>query len=187
MRTTVPTTLSTLALLVSLSAPGLAVEYYVDQAHPQADDANPGTEEQPWLSIQHGADTAVAGDTVFVKAGSYVERVRLQNPGEADSLIRFVATPRRSVLMHGFTIDGGDYVSIESFDITRSDLFTEWDETQGFFVRASHDPIVDNNIHEQPSSANTGYWHHPLPVDVHVANNTNYSVQAGIMVQGSEW
>ncbi len=48
--------------------------YYVDRSHVSASDANPGTEALPWLTIQHAADTLVAGDTVLVKAGSYPER-----------------------------------------------------------------------------------------------------------------
>ncbi|NQU75286.1 MAG: hypothetical protein HQ546_03090, partial [Planctomycetes bacterium] len=53
----------------------LAEEYYVDQAHPQATDANPGTEALPWQTINKAVGTAEAGDTVWIKAGKYHEGV----------------------------------------------------------------------------------------------------------------
>ncbi|WP_367872908.1 right-handed parallel beta-helix repeat-containing protein [Luteolibacter sp. Populi] len=42
-------------------------------------DANPGTAELPWRTIQRAASTAVAGDVVNIHAGSYAERVTLVN------------------------------------------------------------------------------------------------------------
>jgi parallel beta-helix repeat protein len=44
-------------------------------------DANPGTESQPWRTIRKAAGTAVAGDTVYIRGGTYNERVSLQNSG----------------------------------------------------------------------------------------------------------
>src|SRR3972149_340491 len=35
------------------------------------DDANPGTLDQPWSTIQHAADILNPGETVFVRAGMY--------------------------------------------------------------------------------------------------------------------
>jgi hypothetical protein len=45
--------------------------FYVDQKNPTADDSNPGTENQPWKTMQIACETLVAGDTVLVKAGEY--------------------------------------------------------------------------------------------------------------------
>jgi len=50
--------------------------YYVAK---NGSDSNPGSESQPWLTIQKAADTMVAGDTVYVKAGTYTEQVTPQN------------------------------------------------------------------------------------------------------------
>jgi hypothetical protein len=46
----------------------LATEYYVA---PTGNDSNPGTLEQPFGTVQKGADTAVAGDTVYLRGGTY--------------------------------------------------------------------------------------------------------------------
>ncbi|MFC1610629.1 right-handed parallel beta-helix repeat-containing protein [Myxococcota bacterium] len=45
------------------------------------DTANDGSSSSPFRTIQKGADTANAGDSVFVHAGIYYERVYLNNSG----------------------------------------------------------------------------------------------------------
>jgi hypothetical protein len=46
----------------------LATEYYVA---PTGSDSNPGTKDSPFATLQKGADTAVAGDTVWIRGGTY--------------------------------------------------------------------------------------------------------------------
>jgi hypothetical protein len=53
-------------LLASQSA--LAKEYYVA---PTGADSNPGTLDQPFATVQKGADIAVSGDTVYLRGGTY--------------------------------------------------------------------------------------------------------------------
>jgi hypothetical protein len=37
---------------------------------------HPGTLQQPWLTIQHAANVATPGSTVYVRTGTYEERVK---------------------------------------------------------------------------------------------------------------
>ncbi|HYQ04690.1 MAG TPA: right-handed parallel beta-helix repeat-containing protein [Polyangiaceae bacterium] len=46
----------------------LAADYYVS---PMGADSNPGTLAAPFATLQKGADTAVAGDTVYIRGGTY--------------------------------------------------------------------------------------------------------------------
>jgi hypothetical protein len=62
--------------------------YYVSQNHPQASDANPGTESAPWLTIQHAADVAQPGDTIVVYPGSY-DRVTVNEGGTPGQYVTF--------------------------------------------------------------------------------------------------
>jgi hypothetical protein len=73
--------------------------HYVNQNHPQANDGNPGTETQPWRTIQHAADVAQPGDTIIVYPGSY-ERVAIQHGGTPGSFVTFkaVTVPDRSLI-----------------------------------------------------------------------------------------
>jgi MYXO-CTERM domain-containing protein len=50
------------------SKESLATEYYVATT---GSDSNPGTEAAPFATLQKGADTAVAGDTVWIHGGTY--------------------------------------------------------------------------------------------------------------------
>jgi hypothetical protein len=50
-------------------------------------DNNPGSEASPWLTIQKAVNTAVAGDTIYIKAGTYAERIDFPNSGSAGNYI----------------------------------------------------------------------------------------------------
>ena len=70
--------------------------YYVNKAI--GSDANSGTITDPFATIQHAADSATAGDTVFIASGSYDERVVCAtNSGLATSPIVF--TPFDSAIV----------------------------------------------------------------------------------------
>ncbi|MFQ5771402.1 MAG: right-handed parallel beta-helix repeat-containing protein, partial [bacterium] len=95
--------------------------YYVAKT---GSDTNPGTEAQPWLTIQKAADTMVAGDTVYVRAGVYSERVIVRNSGIQGNLITIKNYPGETPVIDtnyspgGFYIEGS-YIHIEGFEITR--------------------------------------------------------------------
>ncbi len=59
-----------------LALPAWAATYYVDAGHPAASDANSGTEALPWRTLQRATSPlgsgVAAGDTVYVKNGTYV-------------------------------------------------------------------------------------------------------------------
>jgi hypothetical protein len=55
-----------LGLFVAKNA--FAAEYYVS---PTGSDSNPGTQASPWGTVQKAANTAVAGDTVWFRGGTY--------------------------------------------------------------------------------------------------------------------
>ena len=74
-----------LALIVLLLASQFSVSttvyasnntYYVSKT---GSDNNPGTQAQPWLTLQKAANTVVAGDTVFIRSGIYNERLYILN------------------------------------------------------------------------------------------------------------
>lgn len=64
-----------------------AESYYVAK---NGADTNPGTLQQPWLTIQHAANVATPGSTVYVRAGTYQERVNINVSGNSqDGYITF--------------------------------------------------------------------------------------------------
>ncbi len=56
------------AIFAVAVAPAWTASYYVSTS---GNDANPGNLAQPWRNIAHAANTAMPGDTVYIRAGSY--------------------------------------------------------------------------------------------------------------------
>jgi hypothetical protein len=161
--------------------------YYVDRLHPQASDGNPGTEALPWKTIQHAANVAQAGDTVYVKAGTYLERVHPAHSGSSGQRITFQALPSRSVTMWGFYTLGCDFLTIQGFNITTDASLTGWTDLYGVFIHSNDVQLIDNYFYDLRSTAITGYWHAPYPERAYVARNTIYHSQMGIGVTGYGW
>jgi hypothetical protein len=176
-----------MCLLLAFSHAASATEYFVNQASPEARNTNPGTEAEPWATIQHAADSVAPGDTVTVAPGTYPERVVVTRGGADGSMITLRAVPSRSVHMFGFNVTGAPHVRIEGFDITSSPDFAGWDETQGVFVQSDHVEIVDNYFHDMADAGIVGYWHEPFANYVTVTGNRLYTMQMGISIQGTGW
>jgi hypothetical protein len=90
--------------------------YYVA---PTGNDANPGSLAYPWRTIQKAADTLVAGDTVYIRAGVYSERVVPQNSGSAGQPITYAAYPGEMTTIDGTGVIVPDYQGL--FDLTERD------------------------------------------------------------------
>jgi hypothetical protein len=75
--------------------------YYVDANDSGASDTGPGTASQPWKTISKANQTLVAGDTVYIRAGTYSQGVAPAKSGTAVSNITYAAYPGESVLITG--------------------------------------------------------------------------------------
>ncbi|HUI91758.1 MAG TPA: choice-of-anchor Q domain-containing protein [Chitinivibrionales bacterium] len=163
-----------------------AATYCVDNGNSQASDANAGTAVLPWKTIQKGANTAVAGDSVIVKTGTYAERITFSagHAGSAGKRVVFFAQPRRTVYMQGFNTDGADWLRIEGFDITNSQ--GGW-LNGGIWLSSSHVEVVDNYLHDIPGTAIQASWSGGMWDSVYIASNRIYCVNEGIVASGNDW
>ena len=101
--------------------------YYVS---PRGEDSYPGTVVQPWQTISKAAETAQAGDIVYIRGGVYVENVVLSRSGTEAAPIRFMAYPGESPVIDGQGSLGanwgvllwlvGDYIEVSSFEVKNS-------------------------------------------------------------------
>ena len=76
--------------------------YYVATT---GDDANPGTLEQPWRTVQHAVDRLLPGDTVFLRAGVYHEHVRVTRSGETGAYLTLAAYAGETATVDGQGVD----------------------------------------------------------------------------------
>lgn len=89
--------------------PLVAATFYVAKT---GSDSNPGTSTSPWLTVQKAANTATAGDTVNVAAGTYAERVVVSASGTGAAKILFQGVG--NVTVGGFYVTG-PHVTIRGF------------------------------------------------------------------------
>jgi parallel beta-helix repeat protein len=116
---------ATIALLLLAPAVGHGATYYVAPP-PTGDDAAAGTETAPWATLQHAADTVVAGDEVVVADGIFIG-FRLATTGTAAAPIVFRAAAEAAEVTSSFApdgpgilLDGASWVTVEGFRITGS-------------------------------------------------------------------
>jgi hypothetical protein len=97
------------AAAVAVVSVGTGPAYYVSTT---GNDGNNGSFGSPWRTIQHAANTAVAGDTVYAMGGVYNEIVTFPNSGSATSgYITFESYPGQTATVDGtgLTVPGGQY------------------------------------------------------------------------------
>jgi hypothetical protein len=112
--------------------------YYVAT---NGNDANPGTQSQPWKTIKKATNTIIAGDTALVLSGSYNEKVEISTSGITLQAV-------------GKVITKGVYISGNSNTFRG---FTITDPTSDWGIRTSGDNnlIEGNEIYH---TSQDGIW-----------------------------
>ncbi|HEY6077571.1 MAG TPA: right-handed parallel beta-helix repeat-containing protein, partial [Polyangiaceae bacterium] len=109
-----------------------AAEYYVA---PTGSDSNPGSMAQPFATLQKGHDAASAGDTVWLRAGTYrpTTQIKLSKSGTSDAQrLRFFAYAGELPI-----IDFSGYVSTNKAADTPALLVTgNWLHLKGLEIRS---------------------------------------------------
>jgi len=141
-----------------------AADYYVSSS---GKDSNPGTESQPWLTIQTAADTMAAGDTVYIRAGTYQEQVVPKNSGSAGSYITYSAYSGEKPVIDGtsitlsteqeglFNIVNKSYIKVSGLTIKNSGPN---EDTNGIFADNSSYITIEKNYTYNTVSSGIGVW-----------------------------
>jgi len=173
----------------SQALPSSPAAYVVDQAAPGTADTNPGTEDRPFRTVQRAADAAGPGDTVYVMAGSYNERVKVKAGGTEGKPVAFVAMPRRSAIVAGFDLEAG-YIRVEGFEITADK------PAAAVQLHGSHCEILDNYIHDMMAavggtvgkpSADGAARDYSAVAHNRIAYNKVYHCEYGFILGGEDW
>jgi len=149
--------------------------YYVS---PIGNDTNPGTESLPWKTLAKAASMATAGVTVFIKQGTYNERLVPVNSGTAEGPITFTSYPGDSVTIDGegmrdptllsglIYVDGLKYIKISGLRVLNS-------ATAGIQVKNSSHVAIENNYIDNS---------YDMGIKVHACDNI--IVEANEVVRG---
>lgn len=156
-------------LFFGYSAQAAGNAYYVS---PDGNDANSGSQTAPWRTLSKAANTAAAGDTVYIMQGTYRETLKPRHSGAAGSPLVFTAYPGQKPVIDGNQFSktswGGvvdlsnvQYVEISNLRIVNGGYFgimvtgaehvvlrsNEIDFTyaSGIYVSGSKHVIVDGN------------------------------------------
>ncbi len=133
-------------------------------------DAQPGTADRPWATINHAAKQVKAGDMVVVHGGHYVlsAQVRPRNSGRPNSWITFIGYPgeepildaqsvQRSSFAHGvlnegvFQLENVSHIRVANLTVINS-------HDAGFTVRDSSDIELINNSTKGTFSSGIAVW-----------------------------
>ncbi|MCW1915637.1 hypothetical protein OJ996_18775 [Luteolibacter sp. GHJ8] len=128
-------------------------------------DTNPGTQGQPWRTIQKAAATVVAGDTVHIHAGIYIERVTIENRHGSAAL---------PIVFKKFAADTGSVI------ISQSGVTPPDDLTAVLAIRnCDHLVVRDLEIADYKTAGTAAEQRAQLPVGIHVSGSGT-----GIQIRG---
>jgi hypothetical protein len=126
----------------ALTNPNAANSYYVS---PTGSDANTGAISDPLRSINTALSKAVPGDTVFVRHGTYNEKILFPKSGRLDKFITVKAYAGEQAVIDGtglsisgkealVTIRNVRYIIFEGFDVCNYKSSAPWVNINGILV-----------------------------------------------------
>lgn len=137
---------------------------------PDGDDADPGTFDRPWATVNYAARVLRAGQTVYLRGGLYElpMQVLLNYPGTEDAWITYRAYPGEQPILDASAIDntrpGLFSHDAGSFNIERRayirviGLTVRNSHQAGFMVRDSQHIELINNTADTTFSPGIGVW-----------------------------
>ncbi len=157
---------------------------FVDKS--KGNDANPGTMESPWATLQFAVNKALPGYTILVKPGEYGSlneeiNFRAGTTGNPDKWITIKGYPRRAaVVLSGFntmgnsyTAKGAGWIRIEGLTL-KNGIFVH--NTQGAPIE-----VIDNKF-DFASSSSFSSTSGGCAI---YGSNSTYATQKGIVIKGN--
>ena len=149
---------------VTVTAPTSTVAFYVATS---GNDANSGNINAPWRTIQHAANTALPGDTVYIRGGVYKESVTINVSGSASGgYITFQSYSGETAIVDGtglavngetglINIADQSYIKIIGLEIRNFSTSSTANVPVGIWITGagSYIQILNNHIHDIKNSA----------------------------------
>jgi len=167
----------------------LNTTYYVDNTNASCSDVGAGTSPSlPFCTLTKGANTAVAGDTVRVLAGTYAEVVK-PNSGTAGNPVTFSAAPGVTVTgPAGNSTNGGafritskSYIVVDGFTITgTADYGIILDTSNHITLSNNHVSYSGTPVTADPTLHRVGIYLRVTTDSVITGNTTDHNTMDGI-------
>ena len=176
-------------LTVASAPPALGVggtTLYVDGSSSGCSNSGQGTQVQPFCTIGAAAAQVVAGQTVQVATGTYLEKVTVSKSGTQGAPIIFTAAPGAAVTVtgqtNGFAISGRSWITINGFTVTNTPDY-------GINVSSSSFVTISNNHVSRAGFQASGMTRGGIRLNsstdsLIVGNTADNNSYAGIMVVG---
>ncbi|MEK5238362.1 right-handed parallel beta-helix repeat-containing protein [Paenibacillus sp. FSL L8-0470] len=160
----VATVMIMLLQLRTTSISAAAPTYFVDS---KGNDDNAGTKKSPWRTLQHAADSAKPGSTVYVRGGVYKQKLKITRSGSArEGSITFANFPQERAILDGsglcitgqqglIEIENASYITIKGFEIRNFSTAKTDQLPIGIFVHGSgsYIKILNNKVHDIKNTA----------------------------------
>ena len=153
---------------------------------PDGNDANNGAYDSPWRTLEKAAQAAKAGDTIWIRAGTYNETLSSASSGQKDAYITFQNMPSEIVVIdanglnHGILLWNRSFIRVSGLDVQNA-------KSDAVFVGHSDDSSSEFNIIEKMTIHDC-----PGGVGINVNGNSNHilyntisSCQYGVYVNGN--
>lgn len=146
-------------VLVSVST-AYAATYYVTQ---NGNDSNPGTINNPWRTIAKANRTLGAGDSVYIRQGTYNERIAPTNSGRNGESIVYQNYQDEKVTITGSWGKGAELVGCDYIAIVGLTFDGQNNVPVGIFINSHGDNItikdcVVRNYRDADNTWGHGIW-----------------------------
>ena len=153
------TAIVTMIVLLGAYSVSTAATYYVAT---NGSDSNPGTESQPWRTVTYAAQQVGAGDTVYIRQGTYNERLVVQSSGAVGNWSIFASYTGETATLDGtgisladwegvIDLSGHSYVRIEGLTVTNS-------QGSGIYADQSAHLVIQGCTTNDTASSGIGIW-----------------------------
>ncbi len=136
-------------LLTTASCATRAATYYVATT---GSDSNPGSEAAPFRTIADAVNRMVAGDTTYVRGGTYneTETITFKKSGTASAPIRLLNAPDESPIVDFGVTEATDRIPTRRFELLAPGRTTPigWITIEGFEIRRASEGIKMSNAHD---------------------------------------
>lgn len=159
--------------LAKIAPASSATEKKIYYISPSGNDSNPGSFEQPWATIQKAAETLTAGETVYIRGGTYSisQQIYPRHSGNENQWIIYAGYPGETVIIDAddifvgppvgeapFHHDQGAFQIEGKHHILIKNLILKNSHNAGFTVRESHHIDFYNNTTINTLSSGIAIW-----------------------------